>query len=337
MSVIRQDLITKDWTIFAVDRSGRPTDFKEVKEKKILKEYDKNCPFCKGNEHMTPEKIMVINDNSANWTVMVVPNKFPILKPGGGGSNRDNIYRRITGPYLEVDGTGNHEVIIESPKHNDNLCLLEPDLIQNVIRVYRERFIKLSENGNCQLVVIFRNHGSRAGTSLVHPHSQLVAIPFIPGFIRNKFYESERYFDDFGKCVYCEMIAYEKKIKKRVIYENKNFIALAPYASVVPYNILILPKEHQACFSLIPEDNIGSFALILKIILKKLYNLLDNPDYNYVIDSAPFAQTGNRYYHWHLEVLPRLVTRAGFEIGSGINVNTVLPETCAELLKETKA
>jgi len=333
MSIIRQDPITKDWTIFALCRSGRPNDFKKIKEKRVLKEYESNCPFCRGNEHMTPKEILTVKDSSDEWLVRVVHNKYPILEPEE--IIKGGIIRNIIGPYLEIKGIGNHEVIIESPKHNHNLGHLELDQVKRIVEVYRRRFIELSKNKDYQLIIIFRNHGDRAGTSLVHPHSQLVAIPFIPNFIRNKLYESERYFDDFGKCVYCEMIAYERKIKKRVIYENKAFIAITPYASAVPYNILILPKEHESCFAQISESNLEFFASVLRVILKKLYNLLDDPDYNYIIDSAPFDQTGNRYYHWHLEILPRLITRAGFEIGSGINVNTVLPEKCSQLLKST--
>jgi UDPglucose--hexose-1-phosphate uridylyltransferase len=332
MSVIRQDITTKDWTIFAIDRSKRPSDFKEIKEKKVIKEFDRNCPFCRGNEKMTPEDIMSVKDKNGDWLIRVVPNKFPILEPGEIKKCGD--YRRINGPYFEVNGIGNHEVIIESPEHNENLCHLSPGQVRKIIEIYKTRFIELSKDKGCQLVVIFRNHGNKAGTSLVHPHSQLVAIPFMPAFIRSKFYESERYFDDYGECVYCKMIAYEKKIKKRIIYENEDFISIAPYASVVPYNILILPKAHQACFAQIPETAIENFASVLIITLKKLYDLLDNPDYNYIIDSAPFEQIGNRHYHWHLEILPRLITRAGFEIGSGINVNTILPEECAESLRK---
>jgi len=333
MSFIRQDIATKNWTIFAVERSKRPDDFKDKRKRKVLKNFDRDCPFCKGNEQMTPEDIMVLRDKSGDWTVRVVPNKFPILE-NDEIKECDN-YLRNAGPYLEVDGKGNHEVIIESPEHNLNLCNMGLKHVEDIIGVYKTRFMGLSRRESCQNVVIFRNQGFRAGTSLVHPHSQLVAIPFMPAFMRDKFYEAKKYFDGSGECVYCKIIEHEKKTGERVIYENEEFIAIAPYASVVPYNILILPKEHQACFAQIKQKSVENLASILVITLKKLYNLLDNPDYNYIIDSAPLKQTGNRYYHWHLEILPRLVTKAGFEIGSGINVNTILPEECAKLLRET--
>jgi len=331
MSEIRQDLSSKDWTIFATERSRRPSDFKKTKEKKFSNEYEKKCPFCKGNEDMTPKEILSIK-SGRNWSVRVVPNKYPALKPKKDYGR--SIGRHIEGPYLSIDGVGSHEVIIESPKHNEDLYSMKLSQIENVIKAYRKRFITLSCKGNCQLIVIFKNHGGRAGTSLNHPHSQLAAIPFVPGFVRNKLYESERYFNNSGRCVYCDIMEYEIKAGERIICDNKDFIAFAPYASLSPYSVQIFPKEHQACFSEISEGNTKYLASILGTILKKLYYVLDDPDYNYVIDSAPVGQKGNRHYHWHLEIFPRLSTRAGFEIGSGININTVLPEKCAKSLRD---
>ena len=187
-----------------------------------------------------------------------------------------------------------------------------------------------------QLVIIFKNHGKRAGASLDHPHSQLVAIPFVPEYIRNKMFESQRYYDDFGRCVYCDILAHEIKSEKRVICENERFIAIAPYASTVPYNIIIYPKRHMSCFAEAEDADLSGLAGILQEVLGKLYRLLDNPDYNYVIDTSPLDQSGNRHYHWHLEIMPRRSTRAGFEIASGMNINHVLPETCAERLRNIK-
>lgn len=331
MSIIRQDLSTREWTIFALNRSKRPTEFKKAKERKIIKEYESSCPFCGGNERMTPKEVFSIKTGN-KYSIRVVPNKFPALEQKKVYKN--NINRHITGLYLSIDGVGSNEVVIESPKHNDNLYNMELHQVENIIKAYKKRFIELSINKGNQLIVIFRNHGCGAGISLSHPHSQIIAVPFTPGFVRGKIYESERYFDDMGKCVFCAMKDYEAKVRKRIICENQGFIAFAPYASVVPYNILIMPKEHQACFAEIPDSTIKDLASILKTVLKKLYNLLGDPDYNYIIDSAPIDQAGNRYYHWHLEILPRLITRAGFEIGSGININTILPEKCAKLLRE---
>jgi len=329
MSIIRQDLSTKDWTIFALERAKRPKDFKQENKIKNDIKYVKDCPFCKGNEHMTPKELLMIGDDG--WDVRVVPNKFAALNPRQESNYA--VDRFIKGPYLSMDGVGEHEVIIESPIHNHNLATMDIAHVEKVVTAYQQRFTALSKNDNYQLIIIFRNQGSRAGTSLEHPHSQLIATPFVPGYVRNKLYESQRYFDDFGHCVYCDMMEYEIRSRERIIGESESFVAFAPYASVVPYNIIILPKKHQSCFIQAGNETLKGLAHMLKECLKKLYDVLKDPDYNYVIDSAPVHKSGEKHYHWHLEILPRLTTRAGFEIGSGMYINTILPEDCARILK----
>jgi len=333
-SIIRQDLPTKDWTIFSVKRAARPRDYKEIKDNKVIKNYEPGCPFCLGNEDMTPEELLVINGEK-DWSVRVVKNKYPAVESMEVfkvGYDR----RHIEGPYLSIDGVGEHEVIIESSWHDDNLVKMDVSHIKKVIRAYRKRFIDISSNPENQLVVIFKNHGRRAGTSLDHPHSQLVATPFVPGYIRNKMFESQRYCDDFIRCVCCDIIDYEMKSRERLIHVNDKYLAVALYASVVPYNIVIYPKKHQSCFAEISEEDLLDLTRVMQTVLKKLYGLLNDPDYNFVIDSSPVDQSGNRHYHWHIEIPPRLSTRAGFEIGSGMNINSILPETCAENLKNQK-
>jgi len=331
-SVIRQDLSTKDWTIFSEKRAERPYDFGRKESKKILKEYEPGCPFCVGNEENTPEPLLVINGDEG-WSVRVVKNKFPAVQSMEALDEGSPKKRHMEGPYLAIDGVGEHEVIIESPRHDDNIINMETTHIEKIITAYRKRFIDVSSQFKKQLVIIFKNHGRRAGASLDHPHSQLVAIPFVPEYIRHKLSESQKYFDEYGRCVYCDIIKYETKAKKRIICENSKFIALAPYASSVPYNIIIYPRKHLACFAEIKDEDIAPLAGIMQEVLARMYYLLDDPDYNFVIDTSTMDQCGNNYYHWHLEIMPRLNTRAGFEIGSGMNINHILPETCAQNLR----
>jgi len=334
-SIIRQDLSTKDWTIFSEKRADRPYDYREKERKKVPKRYEPGCPFCIGNEEKTPRTLLVIN-GGGNWSVRVVKNKFPAVQSMEASCGGQQGRRHIDGPYLSIEGVGEHEVIIESPRHDDDLVKMDKSHVEKVMSAYKERFIDVSSQFQKQLVIIFKNHGRRAGASLDHPHSQLVAIPFVTEYIRNKMSESQRYFNDFGRCVYCDIIEHEIKSGKRLIYESDKFMALAPYASSVPYNIIIYPKRHMSCFAEAEDADISGLAGILQIVLGKLYGLLDDPDYNYVIDTSPMDQSGNRHYHWHLEIMPRLNTRAGFEIGSGMNINHILPETCAENLRNIK-
>jgi len=156
----------------------------------------------------------------------------------------------------------------------------------------------------------------------------------VPGFVRNKFFQSQMHHDDFGKCIICERIKYEIDAGERVVVLNDSFVAISPYASVVPYHVIIYPLGHQSSFSEAKDGQLKDFSHVLQTVLKKLNNLLDDPDYNYVIDSSPADEAGNSYYHWRLEILPRLSTRAGFEIGTGININSIFPEECSKRLRE---
>ena len=332
MSIIRQNISTRDWTIFSLERAKRPQDFKQKKRKKIDKEYVADCPFCMGNEHLTPKELLRIGEDG--WDIRVVPNKFPALEPKDGATLQGG--RQMAGPYLCMEGIGQHEVIVESPLHNKSLALMDIEEMEKVVFSYKQRYSQLSKNEDYQLIIIFRNHGSKAGTSLEHPHSQLIATPFVPGYVRNRLFEAQRYYDDLGHCVYCEMLKYEIDKDKRIICQNDGLVAFAPYASVVPYNIMIIPKMHQSCFIQADNELLADTADILKTTLKMLYDVLEDPDYNYIIDSAPADKAGEKHYHWHIEILPRLNTRAGFEIGSGMYINTVLPEDCARVLKQNQ-
>lgn len=320
----------------ASERSRRPEDFARTRPPaEELPAHSPDCPFCPGQETMTPDAILVLPKTArdVNWDVRVVPNKFPALVPAPGGEC-DACSTRV-GPYLRRSGIGHHEVIIETPQHNRDLPLLPPKHMEHILQAYCMRYNALSRDPLVELVLIFRNHGAKAGTSLIHPHSQIVASSVVPFPVRNRLYEGQRYFDAYGRCVYCDMIEYELKEGTRVVMDNEHFVAIAPYASGVPYEIWLLPKHHHATFGTVEMDEINDLACVLQNLLARLWRLLDDPDYNYVIDTAPEHMAEVPFYHWHLEILPRLTTRAGFEIGSGIGINVVFPEQAAAQLRET--
>ncbi|MCL4377341.1 MAG: galactose-1-phosphate uridylyltransferase [Actinobacteria bacterium] len=333
MSILRQDPSTKDWTIISPNRAKRPEEYKKDIKPEETDKIEKTCPFCMGNEALTPKEIFSIG-NEKGWEVRVIPNKYPALEPID--LEKTSSIRRVFGSYLIMNGIGSHEIVIESPFHNDDIVKMKLSHIEQIIQAYRQRYLDLSKNKEYELIIIFRNHGEIAGSSIKHPHSQIVATPFVPNYVRNKLNEAQRYFDDFGSCVYCDMIKFESTNKKRIIYENKDFLAFAPFASTVEYNIMIIPKEHYASFIETPAIKNKSLSSILKVVLQKLYGLLGDPDYNYIFDSCPTDKSGQRNYHWHIEILPRITTRAGFEIGSGVSINTMLPEKCAKFLRDFK-
>jgi UDPglucose--hexose-1-phosphate uridylyltransferase len=231
-------------------------------------------------------------------------------------------------------GCGAHEVVIEVPDHSKTIATMDEEEVVRVVRTYKERFLDLDRSGWNQLIIIFRNQGKRAGTSLEHPHSQIIGTPVVPEEIRRRLEEAQRYFDDHGSCVYCDIIHHELTEKVRLVCSNSGFVALCPFASTVPYEMWILPRRHASSFGVLTDDDAVLLAKLLREALRRLYDLLDNPDYNYVVRSAPHHSAGEPHFHWYVEILPRLTTRAGFEIGSGMNINVVAPESAAEALRE---
>ncbi len=332
MPQLRQDRTNKEWVIIAGERAKRPHDFKKVEPKTERPAYDKDCPFCPGNEHLTPSETLAYRrggpPNSEGWWVRVVPNKFPALVPEGSLERKEE-----KGFFRMMDGVGIHEVVIGSPIHNQSTPFLDDKQTEEVLLAYRERYLALRQDERIKLIIIFKNHGIGAGTSLEHTHSQIVGTGVVPSHIRRKLEEASRYYDDHGCCVYCDLIEEELNAGKRIVMENDKFVVLHPFASRLPFETWILPKKHHASFGQISMEDSKVFGKILKAALHKLYVKLNDPDYNYVIHTAPIKDEGEDYYHWHLQIIPRLTTPAGFEMGSGIYINVAFPEETAEFLR----
>ena len=333
MPELRQDPTTKQWVIIATERAKRPQDFVEQTISAVPPPYKADCPFCPGNEHMTPPEKMAYRSggpaNGPGWWVRTVPNKFSALIPEGS-----LIRKEEDGFFRKMDGVGEHEVIIESPQHNLCIPLMEDKQVEEVVLAYRERYLTLREDPRFSLIIIFRNHGPRAGTSLEHPHSQLVATPIVPLSIRYRFDKAMGHYDDAGTCVYCDYIRAGLRVRTRLIMETERFVAFHPFASRAPFETWILPKKHEASFGSITVNDSKEFSWVLKAILLKMYRALNNPGYNYIIHTAPIKDEQGEYYHWHLQILPRLVTAAGFELGTGMFINTALPEETAAFIRE---
>lgn len=335
MPELRRDIITGRWVVIATERAKRPESFSQA-AKEENKPLD-TCPFCYGNEHLTPPEVMAYRQGSApdtsGWSVRVVPNKYPafILE--------DHSLNHGDGVYESRGGLGVHEVIVHSPDHNKGLALLTEAQAADVVRAYRDRYLALKSDERLKYILIIVNQGKMAGASLEHPHSQLFAIPLIPLSIREEIAGSVRYFKEKGDCVFCEIVRYESTARNRVILETENFISLAPYASRVPFETWILPKKHEARFENIEGEEIDEFAQILRNTLAKLHAGLGDPPYNYFIHTSPCRDgelKGNEagyIYHWHLEILPKLSIIAGFELGLGIMINISNPEQTAEFLR----
>ena len=330
MPDLRKDPITGRWVIISTERAMRPNDFKH--EKVVIRGMA-FCPFDLGNESKTPEEVLAYGRNGTapnepGWTLRVVPNKFPALRIEG------SLDREGEGLYDRMNGVGAHEVIIETPDHQKTLAQLSNLEIRNVLSAYRERILDLIQDQRFRYVLIFKNHGEAAGASLEHSHSQLIALPIRPKLVREEMNGARTYYKYKERCVYCDIIRQEQESKVRVITENDDLLAVAPYAPRFPFESWILPKEHTSNYEQSAPRQIENLAPLLKDMLMRVDAVLDHPPYNFVLHSSPHQESNNEYYHWHLELMPKLTRVAGFEWGTGFYINPMPPETSAELLRE---
>lgn len=330
MSIIRQDPTTKEWVIIAAERKRRPHEFAKRATAQPVSQEEANCPFCPGREASTPkESFRIPASKGTGWVVRVTSNKFPALGQTG------LLERREAGPlFREMDGVGMHEVIVETPFHDRILPLMTDQELADVLIAYQARYKALREDPRLKYIIVFKNHGETAGTSLSHPHSQLVATPVPPMLLRRKYEVAVAHYDDTGRCLYCDVAEEERQAKHRVVLETDRFLVFHPFASRVPFETWVMPKRHQPSFGQVSEEDLRELALVLRRTLRVLYDLLGNPDFNYIIHSAPIEDENKDYYLWHIQILPRLNTIAGFELGSGIYITTMLPEESAAAMRD---
>jgi UDPglucose--hexose-1-phosphate uridylyltransferase len=327
MPEFRKDPIVDRWVIISTDRAKRPV-YGPGGEVSDLQE----CPFCAGNEAMTPPEILVFRDESdlprsGHWTVRVVPNKYPAVVPDGSGTQiADEL-------YAAQDGIGVHEVIIESPSHVTDMALLSDEQFEAILRAYGDRITDLRGDRKLRYVLIYKNQGVEAGATLEHVHSQLVALPMIPKRVLEEIGAAKNYYESKGRCVFCDTIIRETRGRERFVIENNRFIVICPFAPRFPYETWVLPKRHASFFEPSTQPDNFDLARILRETLRRLCRL-GNPAFNYVIHSNPLDQSENDHYHWHIEILPKLIQVGGFEWGSDCYINTVTPEQSARLLRQ---
>lgn len=334
---IRKDYLLDRWVIIASERAKRPTDFPAGA---IEATDTEACPFCPGNEKMTPPAVLLYlpsngniekgkdsnGERAENWLVRCIPNLYPALSP------RKPITSTEDALHTRRDGVGAHEVIIESPVHNEHPDKAPLSQIRLVVQAYSDRLKALSK---WEYVSIFRNHKKEAGASLSHAHSQIIATPMIPKSITDELAACRSWVEKDGGCPYCKIIESERN-SPRLIFENRDFIALAPWASVHPFELWLIPKEHQHTLLQIEENQKDSLAQALKTCLGGLAETLSDPAYCYGFHIAP-THEGHGYFHWHLEVYPKLTIQAGFEKSTGLYINVTPPEMAAQSLRQSMA
>ncbi|SDC01334.1 UDPglucose--hexose-1-phosphate uridylyltransferase [Desulfurella multipotens] len=330
MSELRKDPIVERWVIISTERGKRPHDFKQEEQIKITGGF---CPFDPGNEKYVPPEIYAVRapgsqPNDPHWTLRVVPNKFPALGIEG------DLDKHAVGLYDAMNGIGAHEVIIETPNHSETLDIMPLDRMKDVVFAYKARIEDLKKDKRMKYVLVFKNYGAVAGASLEHSHSQLIALPIIPKRPLELFSGAKTYFSYKDRCPFCDIIRQELNDKVRLIEETKHFVSITPFASRSPFEVSIFPKKHSTHFEFEDVEILYDFTYILQNTLKRLKIALDNPPYNFVLLNGAFIFDHDDYFHWHLEITPRLTKIAGFEWGSGFYINPTPPEDAAKYLRE---
>lgn len=318
-SELRYDLISKDWVVIATGRARRPETFRKERRKKE-KVSKKICPFCNISGQAKPTLVLS--------NTIVIPNKYPAV------SSYPELNKRAENNlYQTMNAVGFHEVVI-TRDHKKQIAQLSVEQVKEVFDAYQQRYLDLSKKKFVNYISIFHNHGVEAGASIVHPHSQIITTPLIDSDLRKAILNSNRYYKKNKKCVYCEMNNWEKKTKKRIIFENKDFLALCPFASKSAFQVIVSPKKHLPYFEKITEKEKYQLAEAFKMALSKLYKGLNDPAYNFYLHTAPCDGKKYPHYHWHWTILPKTSTWAGFEIGTRMEISTIEPEKAAEFLRK---
>lgn len=292
---------------------------------------EKTCPFCL----IKKEKLLLVFSSgkkgkkfTKNWTTISLANKYPALIPS------NSLDETSEGPYYKkINGIGFHEVVV-TRDHKKSLARLPLDHVIEVITVYQERYLDLMNEPLVKYISIFHNHGEEAGASVFHPHSQIIAAPVIDPDLNRALVMSEKYFQETGKCIYCEISDWDRKDRKRIVFENNGFAVICPFASKAAFEMIISPKEHSPYFERISDDGKKYLAEALQVSLRKLYKGLNDPPYNFYLHTAPSDGRDYGFYHWHMTIIPKTAIWAGFELSTGIEISTIAPERAAEFLKQ---
>lgn len=332
-SELRFDLISKDWVVIARGRAKRPHAFRIKRQK--LDVSKKECPFCQIKTQENPTLILVKGKKISpekgipkDWTTIVIPNKFPAFIP-----SPDLNPRKEGEFYQKINAAGFHEVLV-TKDHKKQLAQFSLAEIKEVIDAYHLRYLELRNKKFVNHISIFHNHGIEAGASIAHPHSQIVTTPLVDSDLKKALLTSKKYYRSKKKCAYCQMNNWERKLKKRLVFENNDFLVLCPFASKAAFEVIISPKQHLSYFEKASEKQKVSLAEAFKAALYKLYKGLSDPPYNFYLHTAPCDNKKYDYYHWHWTILPKTAIWAGFEIGTRMEISTIEPERAAKYLRK---
>ncbi len=336
MSELRKDLITGRWVIVTSPKGKRAEDFRcEIPYERSAPE----CPFCPGNEPLTPAEITALRPqgsrpNEPGWQIRVIPNQYPVLKI------EQELVKKGKGIYDQISGFGAHEIVIDSPDHHKIIKDMSEEEIHRILVILQSRIEDLYKDQRLRSVLICKNEGPLAGAHFTHPHHQIIAAPIIPQYLKEHLKGAENYYRTKERCIYCDILREERQVGERIVYENDHFLVYCPYASRFPFEMWVLPKMHDPNF-FGSRNQSYALAQAVRISLYRLAQALGNPQFNYVIYSAPNTMTRHDYwatlnedFHWHMEIMPCLAKALSFDRGTGLPINPTSPEAAAKFLRD---
>ena len=330
MAELRRDPIMNRWVVMDTDHPKGPKDF--LQEQNTPRR-QATCQFCPGKEQFTPPEVSALRPentpaDSSGWLARSIPNKFPALSQEG------EIEKEGVGLFDVMSGIGAHEVVIETPEHDKHLADLSIEEMGFVIGQYLRRYQALAQDARYKYVLIFKNFGDSAGSTVEHPHSQIIALPMVPKTVLEEINGAQAYHQNKGRCVFCDMIQQEYTDRDRIVCENNSFLAFCPFAPRYAFETWIAPKAHAAHFADLEPNAIKDLASHLSEVLKRMQKVLSNPSYNFYIHTAPIHYAQPSCYHWHIEIIPKLTRSIGFEWGTGLHIVPTFPHDAARYLRE---
>ena len=347
MSELRRDPLNERWVIIAENRAERPNEFtRPAVEQRSLEQRPRDCVFCPGNEHQTPEALLVRRPanwkgDPAAWRIRVIANRYPAVEQTASGVVRE-------GPlHWSAGGFGVHEVIVDTAQHVTSITHSSEAEVAELFEVYRERMLAARSLPEIAAAMVFKNVGPGGGASIAHAHSQLLATAIPPRDLAEEWRAAATHFERHGDCVFCRLMDEATSTGVRLVAQTESAVAFCPFAARFPYETWVLPKQHESHLEYASESALASVAVLARRIVAGLERLLDRPAYNYLVHSGPlpgasaggksdrerFDANATNSYHWHVEVFPRVTTLAGFELGTGCIINSVAPERAAEQLR----
>jgi UDPglucose--hexose-1-phosphate uridylyltransferase len=324
MSQLRLNALTGRWVAIATDRASRPGDFAPRIEAPPL---PRHCPFCPGHEEETPPALETYG-RDGQWLVRVVPNRFPAFEGQG-----DFEVEQVGPVFRQAPGTGIHEVLIFTPDHGASRADLDDRQAGLAIAAVRDRLEEHAGQASVRYTQTIVNHGREAGASLEHPHGQLLGIPFVPDELQAEL-DTFATTDDPARCVLCTTLEAEESAGLRVIHADDRVVVVCPFWSATPYEMLVVPRHHEGHLARSAPADLVAVSRALRDVLASLLHLIGDGAYNVVFHTAPHRRDDP--FHWHVHVLPRLTSVAGFEAGTGVLINIVAPEDAAADLRDVE-